>query len=70
MKVTDYYAGGSYEVNQSGVVPWCTQGRQAELSILIYETVTKRYYSFAGQLVAMDCDAESCSGLTYFITDP
>jgi len=63
VKVTSYFAGGAYELDQSGVV-------QADLSILISATTTRKYYSFGGQPVAMTtCSGGTCSALTYFLTD-
>ncbi len=63
VKVTSYFAGGSYELDQSGVV-------QADGSILVSATTTLKYYSFAGQPVAMtSCAGGTCAALTYFVTD-
>ena len=63
VKVTNYYAGGAYELDQSGIV-------QADGTILIAGTVTRRYYAFEGQNVAMvECGPQGC-GPGYFLTDP
>jgi len=64
VKVTNYYAGGTYELDQAGVV-------QANGSISIAGTITRKYYAFAGQTVAMvECSPQGCgSGLRYFLTD-
>ena len=65
VKGTDYFAGGSYELEQSGVV-------QADLTIQVAATTTLKYYSFAGQLVAMTSSATSnnpCATLCYFLSD-
>src|ERR1700690_85398 len=57
------YMGGSYELNQNGVV-------QADGTILVSDTTTLKYYSFAGQPVAMTtCTSGTCSALNYFLTD-
>jgi hypothetical protein len=54
---------GNHEFDQSGVV-------QADLSILIPATTTRKYYSIAGQPVAMTtCTGGTCAGLSYFLTD-
>ena len=58
VKVTSYFAGGSYELDQTGVV-------QADLSILVSPGITKRYYSLAGMPVALNYG----SGLQYLLTD-
>jgi len=63
VKVTSYFAGGSYELDQGGVM-------QADGSILVSATTTMKYYSFAGQPVAMTtCANGTCSSLSYFLTD-
>jgi len=63
VNVINYYAGGSYETDQTGIV-------QADSSILIAGTVTRRYYAFASQNVAMiQCTSHGCVGLQYFLTD-
>jgi len=59
-----YFPGGGYELDQSEVV-------QADGTILITGTVTRRYYGLGGQEVAMlECGPQGCgSGLKYFLTD-
>ena len=55
-------AGGSYELDQSGVV-------QADGSILVFATTTRKYYSFAGQTIAMSTTDTGIPGtvtLDYF----
>jgi hypothetical protein len=64
VKVTNYFAGGAYEVDQSGIV-------QGDGTILFAGTVRRRYYAFEGQNVAMaECGPQGCGGLHYFLTDP
>ena len=63
VKVTSYYMGGAYELDQSGVV-------DANGTILVSNTTTLKYYSFAGQPVAMtSCEGGTCAALTYLLTD-
>jgi RHS repeat-associated protein len=47
-----------------------TRALQADGSILISDTVTRKYYAFGGQNVAMvECNSQGCGGLNYFLTD-
>ena len=71
VKVTSYYpsfpfgtgAGGSYELDQSGVV-------QAGGGILVSAATNLKYYSLADAAVAMTtCTSGTCAALSYFITD-
>jgi RHS repeat-associated protein len=65
VKVTSYFAGGSYELDQSGLV-------QADSTILVSATTTRKYYSFAGQTIAMGTTDTGIPGtvtLDYFLTD-
>ena len=63
VKVTSYFAGGAYELDQSGVV-------QANGTILVDEPSIRKYYSFGGQPVAMTSSAsDTCATLCYFLTD-
>ena len=58
VKVSNYFIGGAYEVDESGVY-------DEEEGIIISATATRRYYAFGGQNMAM----EDGDGLNYFLTD-
>ena len=63
VKVTSYFAGGTYELDQSGVV-------QANGTILVSEPSIRKYYSLGGQPVAMTtCTSGTCEDPIYFLTD-
>jgi len=60
--VTTYFAGGAYELDQTGTVQ--------DDEIYISATTTRRYYAFGGQSIAMaECTGGTCTGPTYFLTD-
>ena len=62
VKVTSYFAGGSYELEQTGDV-------QADLSMTVSAPTTRKYYALAGQPVAMtNCSGSTCSVRTWFIS--
>jgi hypothetical protein len=58
-----YFEGGAFELDRAAVL-------QSSGVFQLTGVVTRKYYSFAGQMVAMaECGPQGCGSLNYFLTD-